>query len=61
MKIIIKKYLEIMQEKYRELNENEKNIKRDYGKNRYNMSEIKKQKKDQKNYPAAKKSRFGDQ
>ena len=55
--------IEVLREKaknkYRELSEEEKNIKREYGRNRYNMSEEKKQrlKEYQKNYCEAKKHR----
>ena len=43
--------------KYRELSEEEKDIKREYGRNRYNMSEEKKKRLEeyQKNYREAKK------
>ena len=43
--------------KYRELSEEEKDIKREYGRNRYNMSEEKKKRLEeyQKNYREARK------
>ena len=51
-------------DKYRNLSEEEKNRKREYGKNRYrNMSEEKKKrlKEYQKNYREAKKSQYNNE
>ena len=53
-----------MRDKYRNLSEEEKNKKREYGKNRYhNMSEEKKKrlKEYQKNYREAKKSQYNNE
>ena len=53
-----------MRDKYRNLSEEEKNKKREYGKNRYcNISEEKKQrlKEYQKNYCEAKNSQYNNE
>ena len=53
----ITKIIKRAENKYRELSEEEKNIKREYGKKRYNMSEENKKrlKEYQKNYREANK------
>ena len=50
-------------DKYRNLSEEDKNKKKEYGKNRYHMSEEKKQKlkEYQKNYREAKKSQYNNE
>ena len=62
MKMIKKRLREQARDKYRNFSEEEKNNKREYGKNRYHkMSKEKRLKEYQKKYREAKKSQYNNE